>query len=45
MLNLDSQRGAVRIETLGGEFAGVIYPYALYEVFGEMCPKLYDLRK
>ena len=45
MLNLDSQRGAVRIETLGGEFAGVIHPYALYGVFGEMCLKLYDLRK
>ena len=25
VLNLDSQRGAVRIETFGGEFTGVIW--------------------
>ena len=45
VLNFDSQRGVVRIETFGGEFANVIHPYAFYGVFGEMCPELYDLRK
>ena len=32
VLNLDFQKGAVRIETFGGEFVGVIHPYALYGV-------------
>ena len=45
VLNLDSQKGAVRIETFGDEFASVIHPYALYGVFGEMCPELYYLCK
>ena len=45
VLNLDSQRGAVRIETIGGEFVGVIHPYAFYRVFKKMCLELYDLRK
>ena len=45
VLNLDSQRGAVCIKMFGGEFAGVIHPYALYGVFREMCSKFYDLRK
>ena len=45
VLNLDSQRGTVRIETFGGKFASVIHLYALIGVFGEMCPELYDLRK
>ena len=45
VLNLDSQRGAIRIETFRGEFVGVIHPHALYGVFGEMYSELYDLRK
>ena len=42
VLNLDSQKGAVRIETFEGEFASVIHPYRVFE---KICPKLYDLRK
>ena len=45
VLNLDFQRGAVCIETFGGEFVGIIHPYALYGIFGEMCPEFYYLRK
>ena len=45
VLNLDSQRGAVHIETFGGEFARVIHPYDFYGVFGKMCPELYYLHK
>ena len=45
VLNLDSQGGTVCIETFGGEFADVIHPYALYEIFEEMCLELYYLRK
>ena len=45
VLNLDSQRGVVRIETFGGEFVDVIHPYAFYEIFGEMCLELYYLCK
>ena len=45
VLNLNSQKGAVCIETFGGEFVGVIHPYALYGIFREMCLKLYYLLK
>ena len=43
MVNLDSQKGVVRIETFGSEFANVIHPYAFYGIFEKICLELYYL--